>query len=152
MTVVGCSIFKTRPVQEMSNTSAALKAAKEVQADILAPVLYREAMEWFQKAKAEYKLKNFQTAEEYALKARGFAEQAEFEVIKGGGQRAAAPEEAPPAPAPTPYDYPTPTPTPFSQMQSQDPNAGQPRTEASASPTPTSDNSSSPSFFPRRKP
>lgn len=135
----------------MSNTSAALKAAKEVQADVLAPVLYREANEWFQRAKAEYKLKNFQTAEEYALKSRGFAEQAEFEVVKSGGQRAAPPEEAPaePTPAASPYDYPTPTPTPFTELQNRDPNAGQPQAEVSASPTPTEPNN--PGYVPFRK-
>ena len=83
----GCSILKTRPVQEMSNTAAALGAAKEVQADTLAPELYRQADEWFSKAKYEYKLKNFAQASNYAKKARNFAEQAEFESIRNGGNR-----------------------------------------------------------------
>ena len=71
----------------MSNTAAAIYAAKEVQADTLAPELYRQADEWFGKAKYEYKLKNFALATDYAKKARKFAEQAEFESIKGGGNR-----------------------------------------------------------------
>jgi hypothetical protein len=83
----GCALFATRPVQEMSNTSAAMRAAKEVQADTLAPELFRQANEWFFKARAQYKFKNFQEAHEYATKARVLAEQAEFEAIRNGGVR-----------------------------------------------------------------
>src|SRR4051812_15013227 len=81
----GCSIFHSRPVQEMSDTQAAMRAAKEVQADTLAPEIYRQASDWWQRAKREYKLKNFAMAHEYADKARAFAEQAEFEAVRGGG-------------------------------------------------------------------
>jgi len=128
-----CSLFKTRPVQEMSDTAAAMKAAKEAQADVIAPVLYREANEWWQKAKAEYKYKNFEQAEAYAVKARKLAEQAEFEVLKNPGQRAesaivdtpADASSAAPAPAPTdtPYPYPTPTGTPYDRAN-QPPQSG----------------------------
>jgi hypothetical protein len=71
----------------MSNTAAAINAAKEVQADTLAPELFRQADEWFGKAKYEYKLKNFALASDHAKKARKFAEQAEFDSIKVGGNR-----------------------------------------------------------------
>lgn len=71
----------------MSNTAAAINAAREVQADTLAPELYRQADEWFGKAKYEYKLKNFALASDHAKKARRFAEQAEFESVKSGGNR-----------------------------------------------------------------
>jgi hypothetical protein len=117
--LVSCSLFKTRPVQEMSDTAAAMKAAKDAQADIIAPVLYREANEWWQKAKAEYKYKNFEEAEAYAKKARRLAEQAEFEVLKNPGQHtessmdSGATPMGEPAPAETPYAYPTPTGTPY---------------------------------------
>lgn len=121
---VGCSLFAVRPVQEMSDTSAAIRAAHEVNADTLAPELYRQANEWFFKAKNEYKLKNFSLAEEYALKARRYAEQAEFESIRNGGIRSEMrlpdplsdsagmqPEVPPPPPSEgaggsEPYDYP----------------------------------------------
>lgn len=83
----GCAIVTTRPVQEMANTQAAIRAAKEVQADTLAPDLYRQANEWFFKAKREYKLKNFSFAKSYSERAREYAEQAEFEAIKNGGNR-----------------------------------------------------------------
>src|SRR4051812_29603106 len=83
----GCSILATRPVQEMSDTSAALRAAKEVQADTLAPDLYRQSNEWFFRAKQEYKFKNFDLARKYAKRARYYAENAEFQAIRGGGNR-----------------------------------------------------------------
>ncbi len=123
--LVGCSLLATRPVQEMSDTSAALKAAHEVNADTLAPELYRQANEWFFKAKNEYKLKNFNLADEYATKARYYAEQAEFESIRNGGIRSETPISDPladtgasiiPPPPPDapmggssePYAYPSP--------------------------------------------
>lgn len=117
LTVASCALTATRPVQEMSDTTAALRAAKEVQADTLAPELYRQANEWFFKARADYKLKNFSFAKEYALRARKFAEQAEFEAIKNGGNRSDAPPDQPvttaaPVPSPSPYDYPVPAGTP----------------------------------------
>lgn len=115
-----------RPVQEMSDTAAAIRAAREVQADTLAPELYRQANEWFFKAKHEYKFKNFDLAETYSSKARVFAEDAEFEAIRNGGNRTGdvatsdplsagltgPAEKAAPAPVSTPYAYPTPTGTP----------------------------------------
>ena len=94
----------------MSDTVAALKAAKEVQADTLAPELYRQATEWFFRAKREYKFKNFREAFDYARKARLFAEEAEFFAIRGGGNRASAAgsdplTEGPPPPPVMEEDY-----------------------------------------------
>lgn len=121
-TLSACALFATRPVQEMNDTSAALRAAREVQADVFAPELYRQANEWFYRAKREYKFRNFKDARAYSAKARAFAEQAEFESIRNGGNRTggdapsdpmglpppppssdgAAPDEtAPPPPPPT---------------------------------------------------
>ena len=102
----------------MSDTQAALKAAREVQSDTLAPELYRNANEWFFKARQEYKLKNFKLAQEYAEKARYFAEQAEFEAIRNGGNRTdQAPADpimtAPSMEQPKPEEAPTPTGTPI---------------------------------------
>ena len=83
----GCTLFYTRPVQNMSDTSAAIKAAREVQADTLAPELFRQSNEWFFRAKREYRTKNFELAAEYAHKARFFAEQAEYEAMRNGAKR-----------------------------------------------------------------
>jgi hypothetical protein len=130
----GCSIFATRPVQEMSDTSAALKAAREVQADTLAPELYRQAQEWFYKAKHEYQLKQFHRAAEYAEKARKYAEQAEFHAIRNGANRAdLSPPEAPPAAPADAYQYPTPTGTPadvYDQRKAEDEAARRAREQA----------------------
>ena len=121
----GCSILATRPVQEMSDASAAIKAAREVQADILAPDLFRTSSELFFKAKREYKFKNFRRAEDYANRSRIYAEQAEFDSIRNGATRNESKSGDPYAEIPAPekaeapskvsedaYPYPTPTPTP----------------------------------------
>jgi hypothetical protein len=71
----------------MSFTSAAIRASREVQADTLAPELFRQSNEWFFQAKREYKFKNFKLAKKYADKARFLAEQAEFEALRNGGIR-----------------------------------------------------------------
>jgi hypothetical protein len=89
----GCAIFATRPTQEMSDTTVAIRAAREVQADVLAPELYREAQEWYFRAKQEYKFKNFLEAKEYLDKAKKFAEEAEFQAIQDGASRTAAPPD-----------------------------------------------------------
>ncbi len=110
----GCAVFRTRPTQEMSDTQAAMRAAKDVQADTLAPEIYREAADWWQRAKREYKLKNFALASEFAEKARVLAEQSEFEAVRGGGVREEPPDplaDRPPSRY-QPYPYPTPTGTP----------------------------------------
>lgn len=116
----GCALFHTRPVQEMSDTVAALRAAKEVQADTYAPELFRQANEWLFRARNEYKFKNFDLAEEYSDKARKFAEDAEFEAIRNGGNRtdqnpSDPMDQSAAQPSPTPYSYPSPTGTPADQ-------------------------------------
>jgi hypothetical protein len=121
----GCALFYTRPVQEMSDTSSALRAAREVQADSLAPDLYREANEWFTKARKEYRFKNFKLAHDYANRSRELAERAEFEALRKGAVRTeiAPPPEAGPQPQASPYEYPKPEGTPaddFEQRQAQD--------------------------------
>lgn len=101
----------------MSDTSAAIRAAHEVQAESYAPELLRQAKEWYQRARNEYKMKNFQEASEYAKRARTFAEQAEYEAIRSGGNRVhTPPDPASPfveAPPPEPVLELTPTPEPL---------------------------------------
>lgn len=99
--VSGCSILVARPVQEMSDTAAAIKAAREVQADTLTPELFRQANEAYQLARREYKFKNFELARQYAAQARSFAEQAEFEAIRTGASRGndSSSTKEPPVPA-----------------------------------------------------
>jgi hypothetical protein len=110
----GCSLAVTRPVQEMSDMAAALRAAKEVEADSLAPDLYRQAQEHALKAQNEYKIQNFKVALDYIEKARKYAEQAEYAALRSGANRTSLiPPELPPPPAEEPYPYPTPTGTPY---------------------------------------
>lgn len=153
LSVGSCALTATRPVQEMSDTSAAIRAAREVQADTLAPELYRQANEWFFKARNDYKLKNFSFAKDYAIRARQFAEKAEFESIKSGGNRVDVPADQPgpvnanvgggPGPAPTPvttpYDYPTPQGTPaeeYDQRKAQEDSDKKAAEQQQAQPTP----------------
>lgn len=95
----GCTLIATRPVQDMSDTAAAIRAAKEAQADTLAPELFRLANEAFALAQREYRFKNFKMAQDSAVKARRFAEQAELESIqnKGHANPSPPPPAAPPA-------------------------------------------------------
>lgn len=112
-----CSITAVRPAQEMSNMEVAIRAAKEVNADVLAPELFRLASETGQMARREYRFKNFQDAKKLADKARTYAEKAEFESIRNGGKREALPQD----PLSEPSYAPEPIGTP---MESASPTAG----------------------------
>ncbi len=68
----------------------AIKAAREVGAEISAPELFRVAVEAEVNAQREYKLKNFKEAKEFADKSRTYAERAEFESIRNGQNRVEA--------------------------------------------------------------
>ena len=127
-----CSIFATRPTQELSDTLAAFRAAREVQADTLAPDTFRHAGEWLLLAKRQYKIKNFQAAQEYLTHARRLAEIAEFKALKRGAARTDVGIIDPitldggdpvpkvtPTTRPTPYDYPTPTGTPADEYEAR---------------------------------
>ncbi len=122
----------------MSDTSAAIRAAREVNAETLSPDLFRQANEAFLKAKNEYRLKNFNLAEKYALRARKLAEQSEFESLQGGATRTStAPAEDAPPPPPEPYDYPEPSGTPavdLLQGGGQGGNGGNPPDQAPEQP------------------
>lgn len=121
----GCSLAATRPNQEMSDAAAAIRAAREVQAETLAPELFRQSSELFLKAKNEYKIKNFDQARKLSEKSRKLAEGAELEAIKLGAARTedtipdplgreGATPPSPPQETAAPYDYPVPQPTPYS--------------------------------------
>jgi len=90
---LSCSITAVRPAQEMSDMEVSLKAAKEVNADVLAPELYRVAQETGLRARREYRYKNFEDAKKLADEARTLAERAEFESLKNGAKREAVPSD-----------------------------------------------------------
>ncbi|MCC7441769.1 MAG: DUF4398 domain-containing protein [Bdellovibrionales bacterium] len=96
----GCSLMVTRPVQEMNDATAAIRAAREVQAQTLAPELFRQSQEWFLRARRAYKFKEFAEALDYAGKARVFAEQSEFEAVRAGASRESINVSPPPPPPP----------------------------------------------------
>jgi len=74
----------------MADASAAIRAAREVKADQKegsAIELFRKAVDWFERAKVEFRMHNFSQAELYANRARIYAEAAEFEVCRTGCNR-----------------------------------------------------------------
>ena len=127
---LSCTILATRPLQEMSLTASALRAAHEVKADTLAPELFHQASDLFDQAKYEYRFKNFDLAREYSIRARGFAERAEFASLQAGASRQeeelidpmTEPVEKKRAQLDTgpkypPYEYPSPSPIPFDDLE-----------------------------------
>ena len=86
-----------------------IKAAKEVNADVLAPDLYRLAAENARFARKEYRFKNFMQAKDFARQAREYAERAEFESIRNGGKRETLPQDplAEPSYSPEPLSSPS---------------------------------------------
>ncbi|MBS1963010.1 MAG: DUF4398 domain-containing protein [Bdellovibrionales bacterium] len=106
--LAGCSLFHDRPIQLMSDTAAALRAAKEVSADSLAPEKFRLANEAFFRAQNEYRLKNFAIAEKYAKRARRLAEESEFDALRQGSARTSLlpPDEPVGPPPPSTYEEP----------------------------------------------
>ena len=77
-----CSLTASRPKEEMSIAAAAFVAAREANAHISAPELYRKAEYYLLKARETYRKKYFDKAKDYALLARKFAENAEFIALK----------------------------------------------------------------------
>jgi hypothetical protein len=104
----GCSLFHDRPIQLMSDTSSAIKAAREVGADSLAAEKFRLAGEAFFRAQNEYRLKNFAVAEKYAKRAKRLAEESEFDALRQGSARTSLlpPEVTAPPPDPSTYEAP----------------------------------------------
>lgn len=80
--VSACGLATTRPKLEMSMAQTAFMAAKEAQADIKAPGLYRKAEYYYLKAKSSYKRKYFNKAEQYALLSKKYSERAEYVAIR----------------------------------------------------------------------
>ena len=123
--ISSCSITAVRPSQEMSNMEVSLRAAKEVNADILAPELYRRAHEASLKARRDYRYKNFETAKKYADQARVYAERAEFEALRNGAKRESSPNDPllEPSHAPEPIGTPAEGTAPPSGNPPNAPNA-----------------------------
>jgi hypothetical protein len=78
----GCGLAATRPKLEMGLAATAFLAAKEVNANVLSPNLFRKAEVYYIKAKSSYRRKYFNKAKEYADLSRKYSEKAEFLAIK----------------------------------------------------------------------
>ncbi len=64
----------------MSLAQAAFLAAKESGADVKSPNLFRQAEDYYLKAKSAYRRKYFNKAQEYALLSKKYSEQAEYDA------------------------------------------------------------------------
>ena len=80
--ITACGLTTTRPKKEMSFATAAFVAAKEANAHISAPTLFRKAEYYFGRAKSAYRKKYFDKAKQYATLAIKFSEEAEFLALK----------------------------------------------------------------------
>lgn len=123
LVVAGCTLLTPRPIQDLADAKAALKAAKEVGADSAVPAIFLEASEAYFKAERNYQLKNFAIAKDYAIRCRVLAEEAEFEALKLGKNRSSLNvDELPPQTSP-PESYEVDKPMP-STSPSTTPNPG----------------------------
>lgn len=77
-----CGLTTTRPKVEMSLAQAAFMAAKEAGADVHASSLFRNAEDYYLKAKSSYRRKYFTKAKEYALLSKKYSEQAEYSAVR----------------------------------------------------------------------
>jgi len=80
--LMACSLTATRPKKEMSLATVAFIAAREANAHISAPNLFRKAEYYFGRAKSAYRKKYFDKAKQYSLLTKKFAEQAEFLALR----------------------------------------------------------------------
>ncbi|RPJ72182.1 MAG: DUF4398 domain-containing protein [Alphaproteobacteria bacterium] len=77
-----CGLTTTRPKLEMSMAQVAFMAAKDSQADVKAPGLFRKAEYYYLKAKSSYKRKYFNKAQQYARRSKKYSERAEYVAIR----------------------------------------------------------------------
>lgn len=77
-----CGLTTTRPKIEMSLAQSAFIAAKEAGADVHASNLFRNAEDYYLKAKSAYRRKYFNKAKEYALLSRQYSEKAEYAAVR----------------------------------------------------------------------
>jgi hypothetical protein len=80
--LAACGLTTTRPKVEMTLAQAAFMAAKEAGADIHASNLYRQAEDFYLKAKSSYRRKYFNKAKEYAVLSKKYSERAEYQTIR----------------------------------------------------------------------
>lgn len=82
LSLLGCGLATTRPKMDMSLAQVAFMAAKEAQADVKAPGLFRKAEYYYLKAKSAYRRKYFNKAQQYAILSKKYSERAEYIAIR----------------------------------------------------------------------
>ena len=80
--ISSCGLTTTRPKLEMSMAQSAFLAAKNAQADLKAPGLYRKAEYFYLKAKSAYKRKYFNKAQQFAVLSQKYSERAEYVAVR----------------------------------------------------------------------
>jgi Domain of unknown function (DUF4398) len=80
--IASCGLATTRPKIEMSLAQSAFMAAKEAGADVHASNLFKQAEDFYLKAKSSYRRKYFNKAKEYALQSIKYSEEAEYTAIR----------------------------------------------------------------------
>lgn len=75
-----------RPIEDLALADVALKAAQKVKADALAPDAYRQAENYFLRAKRDYADGYFDSSKKYSREARLLAEKAEYQSLKKQSQ------------------------------------------------------------------
>ncbi|NUM88379.1 MAG: DUF4398 domain-containing protein [Bdellovibrionales bacterium] len=81
--LAGCSVFHTRPAQQLSHAEAALRSAQAAGAEQTQPGLYQLSKDALLRARAAYRVKNFEVARKMAIRARRIAEDAELKTLEG---------------------------------------------------------------------
>jgi hypothetical protein len=82
LALTACGLATTRPKVEMTLAQAAFMAAKEAGADVHASNLFRQAEDYYIKAKSAYRRKYFNKAQEYAVLSKKLSEQAEYAAVR----------------------------------------------------------------------
>ena len=80
--ISACGLTTSRPKLEMSMAQAAFMAAKNAQADLKAPGLFRKAEYYYLKAKSSYKRKYFNKAQQFAVLSKKYSERAEYVAVR----------------------------------------------------------------------
>lgn len=76
--ILGCH---PRPVEELIFADVALKAAQKAKAESLAQETYRQAENFYLRAKKDYAESYFESSKKNAIQARTLAEQAEYKSL-----------------------------------------------------------------------
>lgn len=80
--LAACSLATTRPKLEMTMAQTAFISARNVNAQTLAPGLYRKAEFYYLRAKSSYRRKYFNKAKQYAILSKEYSEKAEFVAVQ----------------------------------------------------------------------